>query len=397
VLIAGHFSSGAAGNTGTQRLYDSIDGTVLFSTSADFAKPTITNMQVAQVGSTVGFAADVADLDQNGAPGTITEAIVLYLDGSGIWRRIDLACANGRCTGGGSLTGTSVDYIAEAVDAAGNVGINANKASARDLAPPAGSPHISISYSTPIPADGWFTGPVTATLSTDVAGATLSSSLDGAPFQDGATVSVTTDGLHTIDARDSAGNEATFLVPVWNLAICTAGHGGGAKDVIVPAGTTCTLPAGTQVKHDVKVEPGGTLVDQGAVIGHDLSADRPAGIVVTGGSVAHDLTINGLSGSPLVGNRVSGVTVGHDLDVTGSTAPIVISANTVGHDLDVEDNSMPTVVKNNTAGHDVTVRNNKPGGVTVSSNSAQHDTICASNSPQAGSGNTAGHSNSCPA
>jgi hypothetical protein len=170
-------------------------------------------MQVLQVGSTVGFEADVADLDGNGVAGTIKEAIVLYLDGSGIWQRANLACASGRCSGGGPLTGTTIDYIAEAVDSAGNVGVNANKASATNVAPPVGSAHISISFGGATTTNGWFTAPVTATLSSDD-GATLTSSLDGAAFVAGTTVPVSGDGLHTLDVRGSDGSAATFAIPI---------------------------------------------------------------------------------------------------------------------------------------------------------------------------------------
>ncbi len=213
VLIAGHFASDPNPATGKQRLYDTIGGTVLYSTSTDFVRPTITHMQVLQVGSTVGFEADVADLDGNGVAGTIKEAIVLYLDGSGIWQRANLACASGRCSGGGPLTGATIDYIAEAVDSAGNVGLNANKASATNVAPPAGSAHISISFGGATTTNGWFTAPVTATLSSDD-GATLTSSLDGAAFVAGTTVPVSGDGLHTLDVRGSDGSAATFAIPI---------------------------------------------------------------------------------------------------------------------------------------------------------------------------------------
>jgi CSLREA domain-containing protein len=213
VLIAGHFSSGPSASVGKQRLFDTIGGTVLYSSSADFVRPTIRNVQVLQIGTTVGFEAEVADLDSAGAAGTIKQAIVLYLDGSHVWQRANLTCASGRCTGGGPLTGTSVDYIAEAVDAAGNVGVNANKAAARNVAPSGGSGHISISYGSATPTNGWFTTSVTATLSSDD-GASLSSSLDGAPFTGGATVAVSGDGLHILDARGSDGSTATFAIPI---------------------------------------------------------------------------------------------------------------------------------------------------------------------------------------
>jgi hypothetical protein len=214
VLIAGHFASGSSSGVGTQRLYDQIGGTVLYSTSADFNRPTIRNVQVTQIGSTtVGFAADISDLNGSGGTGTVSEAIVLYLDGSNTWHRANLTCANGRCTGGGPITGSQLDYIMEAVDAAGNVGVNANKAATSNVAPPTGSSHISLTVTGATQVNGWYTGPVTGRLASDT-GASLSFSLDGADFQDGDTVPVTTDGLHTLDVRAGDGSTASFVIPV---------------------------------------------------------------------------------------------------------------------------------------------------------------------------------------
>jgi hypothetical protein len=209
MLITGHFASGSAGNVGTQRLFSHLAGTVLYSTSTDFTKPTIRNVQVVQAGSGVGFAADVADA--NG----IQEVVVLYLDGSGTWQRANLTCANGRCTGGGPLTGTTVDYIVQAVDANGNVGINANKAAAANVAP-SGTGHITLTVSGATATGGWYGGAVTATLHSDD-GASLSSSLDGGSYADGTSVPVSGDGLHVLDARGSDGSSATFAIPIDSL------------------------------------------------------------------------------------------------------------------------------------------------------------------------------------
>jgi hypothetical protein len=213
VLIAGHFASSASAGVGRQRLYDSIGGTVFYSTSPDFVRPTITHMQVLKTGTTVGFSADVADFDQSNGVGTVKEAIVLYLDASGVWQRANLSCSAGHCTGGGPLSGSTIDYIAEAVDAAGNVGINANKATATDVTPPAGAQHLSISFGGATKTNGWFTTSVTATISSDD-GASISYSLDGGPYVDGTTVLVNTDGLHTLDVRGSDGSQATFAIPI---------------------------------------------------------------------------------------------------------------------------------------------------------------------------------------
>ncbi len=158
---------------------------------------------------------------------------------------------------------------------------------------------------------------------------------------------------------------------------CAGTYSGTGKDVVVPAGATCTLVTSAHVTHDVQVKQGGTLIDQGATIDHDLSADHAAGIQMTGDSVGHDLSISGLGGSAAGGNYVRNVTVDHDLTVQDNTAPIVVSGNKAGHDLKAQ--------------------NNRPGGITVSGNSAGHDATCQSNSPQSGSGNTAVHKSTCPA
>jgi hypothetical protein len=158
---------------------------------------------------------------------------------------------------------------------------------------------------------------------------------------------------------------------------CTGFFGGTGKNVKVPAGATCTLRAGTHVKHDVKVQPGGTLIAADVAIGHDLEVDDAAGVQVDGGSVRHNLSVKGVTGTPAGGNYVRNVTVGHDLEVKDSSAAIVVSGNTVRHNLKVEDN--------------------RPGGATVSANSAGHTASCKGNVPQAGSGNTAKKKNTCPA
>ena len=92
--------------------------------------------------------------------------------------------------------------------------MNSDKASATNVGPPATSPHISISFGSATATGGWYTAPVTATLSSGGDGASLSSSLDGGAFHAGTTVSVTGDGLHTLDVRSSDGSGATFAIPI---------------------------------------------------------------------------------------------------------------------------------------------------------------------------------------
>jgi hypothetical protein len=281
VLIAGHFASGSNGTVGTQRNYTSIGGTVLYSTSQDFVRPTITNMQVLQAGSTVGFAADIADLDQSGQPGTVKEAIVLYLDGSGAWQRANLACANGHCSGGGPLTGSTVDYVAEAVDAAGNVGVNANKAVARDVTPANDSGHISISLNPNTTTNGWLTASGTANVSSDD-GAGLSTSLDGGPYSPfsvnpSVSVPVSGDGLHVLDVRGSDGSTATFAVPVDTLP--------PAISIFAPA-TGAFVLSGDAISFQCTDAGSGLAPTTGCV------GSVPNGTVVTSTSGSQTLTVS---------------------------------------------------------------------------------------------------------
>jgi alpha/beta hydrolase family protein/HYR domain-containing protein len=229
-------------------------------------------------------------------------------------------------------------------------------------------------------------------------------------------------GLTTVQctATDASGNAAngSFTVTVAQplnpgTTTCNGVADGSGRNVVVPSGAVCTLLAGTQVSHDVQVQQGGTLIDQGAAIGHDLSADHPKAITVAGGSIGHDVQINGLTGAPPTGgdNYVCNITVGHDLSVQNGAAtagrldvgdpPDCSTGNQVGHDLVVQNNAEPVDVSDNgTAanpiGHDLTVQNNQPGGATVSNNYAGHDATCQQNSPQTGNGNHAAHNNSCP-
>jgi hypothetical protein len=221
---------------------------------------------------------------------------------------------------------------------------------------------------------------------TATAAANATDATSGVDTQSCAPVPTSTPGAQSVTctATDLAGNTATapanytVATPLGSGSTnCAGPFSGTGKDVVVPAGATCTLVAGTHVTHDLKVNKGGTLIDLGAMVDHDLSADHPVGVQITGGTIGHDLSIDGLTGSPASGNWVRDTTVGHDLVVQNSATAIIVSGNNAGHDL--------------------TVKNNQPGGATVSANSAGHDAVCQQNTPQSGSGNPAVHASSCPA
>lgn len=216
VLIPGEFRSDPNdSSTGTQRLFDRIDGRAFYSSSSDFVPPSLTQMTVLPVGSLVSFSVDVHDFTNTGADGTIKQVLVLYRDASGTWQRADLGCpgsAGGRCSGTGPLAPgtTQVDYYAQAVDAAGNVGVTSGKAAASGLTlPGSGGPStISIALSGP-QSSNWYTGAVTVSVSDSDPDVGLSVSVDGGAFTPyGGQFAVTGDGSHTIEARGSDGADA---------------------------------------------------------------------------------------------------------------------------------------------------------------------------------------------
>ena len=180
--------------------------------------------------------------------------------------------------------------------------------------------------------------------------------------------------------QPNTGQSSCITAPLLSskTTICNGVYYGSGKDLTVPTGATCTLLAGSQVSHDLKVGQGGTLILMGTWVGHDVSADKAAAVTICGSDIDHDVSVKKTSGAVVIGGGGG------------------CGGNAVGHDLKVEDNGGPVTVSGNTVGQDLSVQKNQPGGVTVSGNDAGHDATCKSNSPQAGSGNTAAGKNSCP-
>jgi hypothetical protein len=212
VLIPGQFRSNplpGPSKSGTQRLFDRLQGTVFYAGAkvTDFTEPTIANVQALRVGNRIAFSAEVTD-----ASG-VKQVLVLYRDSSGTWRRADLGCSAGRCSGGGPLSGDSVDAFAEAVDGAGNVGVASFKGSLESVAPPTSSGHITITLDGAKTA-GWFTGSARVTATAD-AGVDLTYSVDGNPFKTyTGPFTVSGDGIHIVEVRGSDGSDAFQTVPI---------------------------------------------------------------------------------------------------------------------------------------------------------------------------------------
>jgi hypothetical protein len=195
---------------------------------------------------------------------------------------------------------------------------------------------------------------------------------------------------------NGAGGIGNFRLDSPGYPTCWAGY---VPAVQITAGSsgnqTCNGTLGaTTIDGDLTVANGTTCFLNGTTVTHDVKVQSGAHLYATGANVGHDLTFNGAGTS-----SVCGSTVGHDLAAQTSTGPITIGGgscggNSVGHDLTVQNNTGGVRVDNNTVAHNLTVINNK-GGADISSNSATYNATC-SNTPQTGSGNSAGGTNSCP-
>src|SRR5262249_49885848 len=139
------------------------------------------------------------------------------------WRSLELASQG---TAGGITTWSAplpadapdaVQFIVQAPDAAGNVAVSTNKGSGYSAGapPPVSQVHIALS---PAPASPttWVAGPVTATVTSDQSPARpLEVSIDGAPFAAyTGPVTVSADGIHTIEARDDRGASEAEVVRI---------------------------------------------------------------------------------------------------------------------------------------------------------------------------------------
>ncbi|MHB8641538.1 MAG: ABC transporter substrate-binding protein [Gaiellaceae bacterium] len=198
-----------AAGVGTQRLFDSSSVKVYYSASKDFTKPDVGPIAVDRVGSSlVGFSVHVTDTDPTGGTPQVKRVFVNYLDGT-TWRKIDLGSANGTdWSGAGPLGGTATTYFLEAIDAAGNVSVVADKGQTAPAVAPTSSGGVTVTVTGTTVGD-WFTSAATATFSSSV-----TYSLDGGALTDGSTVQVSGDGVHTLTYSGIDGSTGTVVIPI---------------------------------------------------------------------------------------------------------------------------------------------------------------------------------------
>jgi hypothetical protein len=123
VVVPGQFITTSADTQviGTERLYGSLDYTVYYSSSSDYTKPDINRVDITPTGDISVIVVD---------NGQVNRVVVTWTAGTGDnqWRTFDLTQnpTSGTWTGTFPVppAGGLVDFIVQAVDDAGNVGMN---------------------------------------------------------------------------------------------------------------------------------------------------------------------------------------------------------------------------------------------------------------------------------
>ncbi|MFZ0664714.1 MAG: Ig-like domain repeat protein, partial [Acidimicrobiales bacterium] len=225
-LIVGQFIPNQnTPGTGVQRIFSSESATVLYDspTSAladDYTPATIDSSQGIRSPQSEHFQVQVTP---SSSADPVLEVTVLYTDSThpGTWTSATLTSDDGGIswTGSGPATTTGmIQYIVQAVDSAGNVAISNNEgADFNGSAQPA----ISISLSGSSVVNGYYTGPVTATITAPPGS---SYTLDGPTVQSVPSnwiIQITGQGPHTLTVFDQQGDTTTQTISISNYQTTT--------------------------------------------------------------------------------------------------------------------------------------------------------------------------------
>ncbi len=219
MVIPGQYQA----SEGIQRLFTSIGGELTTRPAGS------TDTTPARIVESIGRVGDGVAAFEIHTDTTARRVYVLFKEGGSAeaprtWRGVELVEGSpGVWVGGDLLTSDStvVEFIVQAVDDAGNVSMSNNKAEDFLAAEPFEFGDITIDVDGPN-VNGYYTGPVTATITSPATG--LKYSLDGQPFvaYTGA-VAITGSGGHTIMAIDDDGGiEFRFFVIDQDPPIITA-------------------------------------------------------------------------------------------------------------------------------------------------------------------------------
>ncbi len=132
VLMAGQFFlADPETGLGVQRTYTDFETQIFYSESDDFDPPFIAMSSAQLIGGFIDFDILVEENPDDLPAGndTVTRVVALWKDNPTTWQRVELVDqGDGHWTGsGGPVVGLDTEYLIQAVDASGNVGVSTNK------------------------------------------------------------------------------------------------------------------------------------------------------------------------------------------------------------------------------------------------------------------------------
>ena len=286
-LVAGQFiPSTSSPGTGTERLFNSMSAQVYYLPptsryAQDFTPPTIDFAEASDPAASLNFEVDVTP---SVAP--VRQVVILYTDAADAG---DLAgsppCR--RRTGKPGPAARSqppsgqVQYLVEALDAAGNVAVSNNEGTAFNASAQAA---IGVALAGNGPVNGFYTGTVTATV-TAPAGSTYV--LDGAApaaVPANGVITITTSGEHTLTVTDPQGGTVTqaFAISMY-------------QTTTTPSTSTSAVVVGQSVTVTASVSAASAGV--GNPTGNVEFFDGATPIAACGGAAGLPLVVQALSGS----------------------------------------------------------------------------------------------------
>ena len=305
VFMPGQFFRDASWNNagGVQRLFDSIESEVKYSTSTDFTAPHLTNVVAELVDGELQLSLTSYDLS-----GSVVRVLVLVKDGTGAWHPVELvqdAEDTTLWTGSIALPGTDFEYFAQAMDSNGNVGVTTNKGRYYTGLPEllnSGTPDLTLTPGQPTGSNGWFNSGATVSLigNPQVTYTVTKSFNDGAPSAAAVPQAISADGSYLFKAVGSDGSSDSLTVAIDKTAPSVQGlqpdrqpnqHGWYNAPVIV-SGSCSDATSGVQFC------PGGKgYVNEGANqadFAFDFAGNKTAGVPINIDYTAPSVTISGV-------------------------------------------------------------------------------------------------------
>jgi hypothetical protein len=139
-----------------------------------------------------------------------------------------------------------------------------------------------------------------------------------------------------------------FASPGGNVTCSGPLAAGTYRNVTVTA--TCSIDSGVLIEGNLTVIPGGTLVDNGATIEGNLTALGAGSLQIEGSSIGGNLQVQSNVGTVDIGGNV----VDGNLMVSGNGGGGTLTNNSAGNTCQLQNNHPPITGSGNTAGHNNT-------------------------------------------